>query len=41
MNRHQATAGTVCAVLAALALPVAPWAFLPLGVALLAGWDSL
>lgn len=41
MNRNQTTAAIGCTVLAVVALPVAPWAFIPLGIALLVGWDNL
>ena len=41
MNHNQQRAAIGCAFLAALALPVAPWAFIPLGAALLVGWDAL
>jgi hypothetical protein len=41
MSPTQQTTLTVMAFGAALALPMAPWAFIPLGLALLLGWDAL
>lgn len=41
MTRNQRTAVLACSMLAAPALLVAPWLVLPLGAALLVGWDAL